>query len=113
MAELLRKAFVLRLKPHSLDVYIDWHNNMWPELRAEIANQGIAQITLFQIDEMVFLYSEIADADAWDRLWNSEIHHRWARELMEPLMHYRNDGIVDSRELPEIWHHEPSGETRS
>src|SRR4051794_22779587 len=101
MTAKIRKAFVLKLKPNSLDTYIHWHNNIWPELKAEIAKQGIAQITLFQLDEMVFLYSEIADPEAWTRLWDSPVHHRWAEELMEPLMHYRDDGIVDSRELRE------------
>lgn len=104
MSDPIRKAFVLRLKPGALDEYIFWHDRIWPELRAEIARQGIAEITLFQLDDMIFLYSEIDDPEAWTRLWDSEIHHRWAREQMAPLMHYRDDGIVDNRELREIWH---------
>lgn len=107
MAETIRKAFVLKLKPGSLDTYIYWHNNIWPELQAEIAKQGIAEITLFQLDDMVFLVSRVSDPDAWTRLWDSEIHHRWANELMEPLMHYRPDGVIESQELREIWHFVP------
>ena len=34
MAETIRKAFVLRLKPGALDQYIYWHDNIWPELQA-------------------------------------------------------------------------------
>jgi L-rhamnose mutarotase len=64
MGETMRKAFVLKLKPGALDTYVYWHDNIWPELRQEIARQGIAEITLFQIDDMVFLYSRIDDADA-------------------------------------------------
>jgi hypothetical protein len=26
---------------------------------------------------------------------------------MNPMMHYRDDGVVDSRELQEIWHFVP------
>lgn len=37
----------------------------------------------------------------------SELHHRWAREHMEPLMHYRDDGVVDAVEMREIWHFKP------
>lgn len=106
MAEKIRKAFVLRLKPNSLQEYIDWHDKMWPELKEEIANQGIAEITLFQLDDLVFLTSEVADEGAWERLWATDVHLRWGRDLMSPLMHYRDDGTVDSRELREIWHHE-------
>ncbi|MBA3450292.1 MAG: L-rhamnose mutarotase [Chloroflexia bacterium] len=106
MAETIRKAFVLKLKPDALDQYIHWHDNIWPELQAEIAKQGIAEISLFQLDDMVFLHSRVKDEEAWTRLWDSEIHHRWG-ELMDPLMHYRPDGVVDSRELREIWHFSP------
>ncbi len=108
MAETIRKAFVLRLKPGSLETYVHWHDNIWPELRREIARQGIAQITLFHnpSDDTVLLFSEVADAAAWDRLWDSDPHRRWA-EVMEPLMHYRDDGIVESREVRQIWHFAP------
>jgi L-rhamnose mutarotase len=105
MAETIRKAFVLRLKPDALEQYIYWHDNIWPDLQAEIAKQGIAEITLFNLDDMVFLYSHVTDEAAWTRLWASEVHHRWG-DLMNQFMHYRDDGVVDSRELREIWHFE-------
>ena len=107
MTEPIRKAFLLKLKPGALDQYIYWHDNIWPELQEEIARQGIAKITLFQLDDMILLVSEVSDADAWTRLWDSEVHHRWG-ELMNPMMHYRDDGVVDARELREIWHFAPA-----
>ena len=107
MAETMRKAFLLRLKPGTLDQYTYWHDNIWPELQAEIANQGIAEITLYNLDDMIVLVSEVRDHDAWTRLWDSDVHHRWG-ELMNDFMHYRDDGVVDSRELKEIWHFEPA-----
>ena len=110
MSGVNRKAFVLKLKPGSLDAYVYWHDNIWPELKAEIARQGIAEITLWQLDDMVFLHSVVTDPDAWTRLWDSDIHHRWASELMDPLMFYRPDGVVDSQELNEIWHFVPGAE---
>jgi L-rhamnose mutarotase len=75
-------------------------------LQQEIARQGIAEISLFQLDDMIFLYSRVNDPEAWTRLWDSDVHRRWG-ELMSPLMHYRDDGIIDSRELREIWHFTP------
>lgn len=110
MADVIRKAFLLKLKPGALDEYIHWHDNIWPELQEAIANHGIAEITLYQIDDTIVLVSEVADPDAWEKLWSSDIHKRWG-ELMNPLMHYHDDGVIDSRELREIWHFEP-GATR-
>ncbi len=107
MPDTIRKAFLLKLKPGALDDYIHWHDNIWPELQLEIANQGIAEITLFQLDDMILLVSQVKDPDAWTRLWDSDVHKRWG-ELMSPLMHFKDDGVIDSRELREIWHFEPS-----
>ena len=107
MAETIRKAFLLKLKPGALDQYVHWHDNIWPDLQREIAAQGIAEVSLFNLDDMIVLHSRVSDPEAWTRLWDSEIHHRWG-ELMAPLMHYREDGVVDSRELREIWHFEPA-----
>ncbi len=100
---MIRRAFTLKLKPGALEEYTRHHDNLWPELFAEIERSGIASITTFQRDLDLFLFSEIHDEDAWDRLWHSDVHRRWA-EVMEPLMHLRPDGIVDSGELREIFH---------
>ncbi|HEV3138498.1 MAG TPA: L-rhamnose mutarotase [Pirellulales bacterium] len=100
---MIRRAFTMRLKPDSLAEYKHHHDNIWPELVAEIERSGIASITTFQRDLDLFLVSEIADEAAWDKLWNSEVHRRWA-ELMQPLMHLRDDGIVDAGELAEVFH---------
>jgi L-rhamnose mutarotase len=100
---MIRRAFTMRLKPDSLAKYQHHHDNIWPELVAEIERSGIASITTFQRDLDLFLVSEIADEAAWDTLWNSEVHKRWA-ELMRPLMHLRDDGIVEAGELAEVFH---------
>ncbi len=76
----------------------------WPELVKEIERSGIASITTFERDPDLFLFSEIHDPAAWDKLWNSEIHRKWG-EIMEPLMNFK-DGIVDFGELREIFRHE-------
>ena len=100
---MIRRAFTMRLKPGSLEEYRKHHDEIWADLVAEIERQGIAQITIFENDPVLFLYSEVRDEDAWDRLWHTEIHDRWG-EIMNPLMEYRDDGIVDSTPLHEVFH---------
>ena len=99
---MIKRAFTMKLKPGGLAEYKRHHDQIWPELVAEIEKQGIAQITIFERDPVLFLYSEIADPEAWDRLWHSEIHDKWA-EYMAPLMEFNADGIVDSSEVKEIF----------
>ena len=106
---MIRRAFTMRLKPDSLSEYKHHHDNIWPELVAEIERAGIASITTFQRGLDLFLVSEIADEAAWDKLWSSEVHKRWA-DVMQPLMHLREDGIVDAGDLTEVFHISTNGE---
>ena len=101
--QVIRRAFTLRLKLGSFAKYKHYHDNIWPELVREIENSGIAQITTFENNLQLFLYSEIYDKRAWDKLWASKIHDKWA-VLMEPLMQFRPDGKVDAGPLREIFH---------
>jgi L-rhamnose mutarotase len=100
---MIRRAFTLRLEPGALAQYKEHHDNIWPELVAEIEKNGIGTMTAFVADPVVFYYSEIRDEDAWDKLWHTEIHDRWS-ELMKPLMAFNDEGIVDAGELTEIFH---------
>lgn len=101
---MIRRAFTMRLKPGGLAQYKHWHDNIWPELVKELEASGIANMTIFEADPVLFLYSEITDEEAWDRLWHTKIHDKWAEELMNPLMEFRPDGIVDSSVVNEIFH---------
>jgi len=96
--EMIKRAFTMKLKPGGLAEYKRHHDSIWPELVAEIERQGIAQITIFENDPVLFLYSEISDPEAWDRLWHTEIHDKWG-EYMAPLMVFNDEGIVDSSEV--------------
>ena len=100
---MIRRAFMMRLKPGGLAEYRRWHDQIWPELVAEIERQGIGQITIFENDPVLILYSEIRDQGAWDRLWHTAIHDRWG-EIMNPLMEFNAEGIVDSTEVREVFH---------
>ncbi|MBA3652205.1 MAG: L-rhamnose mutarotase, partial [Chthoniobacterales bacterium] len=73
---MIRRAFTMRLKPDAAKEYIQHHDSIpsaWPKLVEEIRHSGVAQITTFKRGLDLFLYSEIADEGAWDRLWNSEV----------------------------------------
>jgi L-rhamnose mutarotase len=100
---MIRRAFTLRLEPGALAQYKEHHDNIWPELVEEIEKAGIAQMKAFVAGDTIFYYSEIKDADAWDRLWHTEVHDRWG-ELFKPLMAFNDEGIVDAGDLTEIFH---------
>ena len=109
---MIRRAFTMKLKPGAVEEYIRHHDSIpqkWSQLVDEIRASGIAQITTFRNGLDLFLYSQIVDEKAWDKLWDSTIHRKWA-ELMEPLMHLDENGIVQAGELTEIFHWETRSE---
>ncbi|MGI8702202.1 MAG: L-rhamnose mutarotase [Nocardioidaceae bacterium] len=108
----MRAGFMLRLKPGGIDEYIRRHDQMWPELIAEMEADGVEQVTIFNSGDTLLIYSEIADAQAWDRLWNKDIHLRWAAEL-EPYLQLAADGTPDSTGLTEIFHLLPAEDLRT
>ena len=100
---MIRRAFTLRLKPGALAEYRERHDNIWPELVAEIERNGIAQMTAFEADPIIFYYSEITDPEAWNRLWATELHDRWG-ELFALLIDFNEDGTLATGDLNEIFH---------
>ena len=98
-----RAGFTLRLKPGGLEEYVARHHRIWPELVAEMASHGVEQVTIFHANGRLFIYSEIADPSAWERLWNLDVHLRWAQEL-EPYLELAADGTPDAEDLTEIFH---------
>ncbi len=100
---MIRRAFTLTLKPGALATYKDKHDKIWPELVAEIKRQGIAEMTAYEADPVIFYYSEIQDEGAWERLWATDIHDRWA-DAFKDLIAFREDGSLASGDLREIFH---------
>lgn len=99
----MRVAFTMRLKAGALAEYQRQHDQLWPELAEEINRSGITQFSTYVDDPVLFLYSEVTDDQAWDRLWRSDVHLRWS-EVMRPLMDVDADGIVESATLSEVFH---------
>lgn len=93
----------MRLKPGGLAGYREQHENIWPELVDEIERSGIAQITIFENDPVLVLYSEIRDREAWDRLWATEVHNRWGA-IMNEYMAVDESGAPEFSELREVFH---------
>jgi len=100
---MIRRAFTMKLKPGGLEGYRRQHHEIWADLVAEIERSGIAQITIFENDPVLVLYSEIRDPDAWDRLWATEVHTRWGK-VMDEFMAVDETGAPESSELREVFH---------
>jgi L-rhamnose mutarotase len=98
-----RRAFAMRLKPGALDEYRRQHDEIWPELVEEIGRSGIATMTIFENEPLLFVFAEMEDAEALERLWETEVHRRWGDEVIGRLLDFGPDGNVDTTELREVF----------
>lgn len=98
-----RLAYSLRLEPGALPRYRAQHDAIWPDLVEEMNRCGIARLTAFEADPMVYYYADLVREDAFDRLFESEIHDRWA-ETFKGLIAFTGAGHVDVQFMTEIFH---------
>jgi L-rhamnose mutarotase len=97
-----RRVFTMRLKPGALAEYRRLHAQVWPELEQVIRAAGVVEMRIYERDPLLVVVSECSRSDAWDVIWNSEVHSRWD-ELMHPLLDYGDDGKIDSAEMHEVY----------
>lgn len=101
MSRPLTRVFTMRLKPGALREYKRLHRSVWPDLEAEARGCGVTWMAIYERDPLIVVMSEISRADAWDLLWDTDVHRRWG-VLMEPLLEFDGDAIA-SDEMSEVY----------
>jgi L-rhamnose mutarotase len=86
---MIYQALALKLKTGGIKKYIRHHDQIsskWPKLQSALEENGILLIKTFEANPtLLFLFAEVTDNNAFERLWNTEAHKEWV-EVMEPLM---------------------------
>lgn len=81
---MLRYAFTMKLRPGAYPKYKQMHDEIWPELVEVIESAGCVTMSIFESGpERLFLYSEVTDEGAWDKIRSSEVHQRWGEALRD------------------------------
>jgi len=81
-----RVCFQFRVRLESIDVYLERHREVWPEMLAELTAAGIGNYSIFYAgDGQMIGYYETADVTKTDAyLAHSEIAVRWDAD-MQPM----------------------------
>ncbi len=99
----------MQLEPGAADEYVRRHADPWPELMEEIARQGVRTFSIYLLPESgLFVYSEVDDADTWQRVWETPVHERWGAE-MRPLLAVDDRGAPRSSTMSEVFHFRRAG----
>jgi L-rhamnose mutarotase len=100
-----RIAFRMKLKPGTSAEYKKRHDEIWPELAAELKAAGISDYSIFLDEEtrMLFAVQKLDDENSADNLPHTPIVRKWW-DYMAPLMEVNPDNSPVVRSLPEVFY---------
>ena len=100
-----RHAFKMRLKPGAAVEYKKRHDEIWPELAAELRAAGVSGYSIFLDEETLTLFAvqKLGDGNTAAALPNSPIVRKWW-DYMAPLMETNFDHSPVAKPLAEVFH---------
>lgn len=100
-----RNAFKMRLKPGVAAEYKKRHDELWPELAAELKAAGVSDYSIFLDEETLTLFAvqKLADGHAAAALPDSPVVRKWWQS-MAPLMEVNPDLSPVAKPLREVFH---------
>lgn len=102
-----RNAFKMQLKPGFQAEYKRRHDEIWPELSAELSKAGISDYSIFLDEETLTLFAvqKLSPDHTADDLPNHPVVKKWWA-FMADIMETNPDHSPVSKPLREVFHHE-------
>ena len=100
-----RVAFKMKLKPGVVAEYKKRHDEIWPELAAELKAAGVSDYSIFLDEETLTLFAvqKVSEGNTAVKLPDSPIVKKWWR-YMAPLMETHPDHSPVAPPLREVFH---------
>ena len=103
---MIRKSFLMTLKPGAFIEYEKRHNPIWPELKEVLKSHGVHNYSIFldrSSNRRLFAYAEIESEERWKLIANTEVCKRWW-SYMKDLMATNDDDSPIATDLNEVFH---------
>lgn len=102
---MIRHAFKMKLKPGAVAEYKKRHDEIWPELAAELKAAGVSDYAIFLDEDTLTLFAvqKLTEANTASSLSEKKIVRKWW-ESMAPLMEVNADNSPVVRELRELFY---------
>jgi L-rhamnose mutarotase len=102
---MIRKAFIMRLRPNQQTEYERRHNPIWPELQTILQQHGVHNYSIFldRESDTLFAYAEIESEARWAAIANTEVCQRWWA-YMKDLMETNDDNSPVAIALDQVFH---------
>ena len=102
---MMRKAFLMTLRPGSQAEYGRRHAAVWPDLLEVLKAHGVRNYSIFleRGADRLFAYAEIESEELWRRIAETEACRRWW-SYMKELMLTNPDESPVAVDLVEVFH---------
>lgn len=102
---MIRKGFLMTLKPGSREEYERRHNPVWPEMREVLKAHGVSNYSIFHErgSDRLFAYAEAESEELWRRIAETDACRRWWA-YMKDLMLTNPDDSPFAQDLDEVFH---------
>jgi L-rhamnose mutarotase len=100
-----RAAFKMKLKPGTAAEYKKRHDELWPELAAELKAAGVSDYSIFLDEETLTLFAlqKLGEKNSAAGLPDSPVVRKWWAYLA-PLMETHPDNSPVATSLKEVFH---------
>ena len=105
---MIRKAFVMQLRPGQVEEYRRRHDEIWPELEMALQDAHVLEYSIFLHPEtlQLFAYAEIMSEEKWAAVAETDVCRRWWTS-MKDLMETNPDHSPKSIPLAQVFQLDP------
>ena len=102
---MIRKAFLMKLKPGCQAEYESRHDSIWPELQDVLKRHGVHNYSIFldRNTDNLFAYVELESEELWTQIATTAVCRRWW-SFMKDLMLTNADESPLAVTLDEVFH---------
>ena len=103
---MIRKAFLMTLKPGAESEYEKRHNPIWPELQEVLKSHGVQTYSIFldrSSELKLFAYAEMDSEELWRRIAETDVCQRWWSHMKDLMLTNADDSPV-ATDLKEVFH---------
>ena len=102
---MIRKAFLMTLKPGNQAEYERRHNPIWTDLQDVLSRHGARNYSIFldRETDRLFAYAEIESEELWLQIAQTEACQRWWAHMKDLMLTNVDDSPV-AIQLHEVFH---------
>ena len=93
---MIRKAFLMSLRPGCENEYKKRHDPIWPELEETLKKHGVGNYSIFldRSTDKLFAYAEIESEKLWQQIAQTEVCRRWWTRMKDLMLTNADDSPV-------------------